>query len=257
MPVMEGKALLFKEFGGVDAWPICLDTKDADEIVAVVKAIAPGFGGINLEDISAPRCFEIEGRLRAELDIPVFHDDQHGTAIVVLAALLNALQRRRQADRGHQGRDHRRRRGRRRGDATSSSTPASANVIGCDRGGAIYDGRAGLNRDQAGVRGAHEPGRARRARPTRCSRARTSSSASRSRARSRPRGVARDGRRRDRVRDGEPDARDRARGAAARQGRRRRDGALRLSEPDQQRARVPRRLPRRARRPRERRSPRA
>ena len=91
MPVMEGKALLFKEFGGVDAWPLCLDTKDPDEIVAIVKAIAPGFGGINLEDISAPRCFEIEQRLRAELDIPVFHDDQHGTAIVVLAALLNAL----------------------------------------------------------------------------------------------------------------------------------------------------------------------
>ena len=91
MPVMEGKALLFKEFGGVDAWPLCLDTKDTDEIVAIVKAIAPGFGGINLEDISAPRCFEIEQRLRAELDIPVFHDDQHGTAIVVLAALLNAL----------------------------------------------------------------------------------------------------------------------------------------------------------------------
>jgi len=91
MPVMEGKAMLFKEFGGVDAWPICLATKDADEIVAVVKAIAPGFGGINLEDISAPRCFEIERRLRDELDIPVFHDDQHGTAIVVLAALTNAL----------------------------------------------------------------------------------------------------------------------------------------------------------------------
>jgi malate dehydrogenase (oxaloacetate-decarboxylating) len=88
---MEGKAMLFKEFGGVDAFPICLDTKDPDEIVAVVKAIAPGFGGINLEDISAPRCFEIEDRLQAELDIPVFHDDQHGTAIVVLAALLNAL----------------------------------------------------------------------------------------------------------------------------------------------------------------------
>jgi malate dehydrogenase (oxaloacetate-decarboxylating) len=91
MPVMEGKAMLFKEFGGVDAFPICLDTKDPDEIVAVVKAIAPGFGGINLEDISAPRCFEIEDRLKAELDIPVFHDDQHGTAVVVLAALLNAL----------------------------------------------------------------------------------------------------------------------------------------------------------------------
>ncbi len=91
MPVMEGKAMLFKEFAGVDAFPICLDTKDPDEIVAAVKAIAPGFGGINLEDISAPRCFEIESRLKLELDIPVFHDDQHGTAVVVLAALLNAL----------------------------------------------------------------------------------------------------------------------------------------------------------------------
>ncbi|MGH3100570.1 MAG: NAD-dependent malic enzyme, partial [Thermoleophilia bacterium] len=91
MPVMEGKAMLFKEFAGVDAFPLCLDTKDVDEIVAFVKAAAPGFGGINLEDISAPRCFEIERRLRAELDIPVFHDDQHGTAIVALAALLNAL----------------------------------------------------------------------------------------------------------------------------------------------------------------------
>lgn len=91
MPVMEGKALLFKEFGGVDAFPLCLDTKDTDEIVAIVKAVAPTFGGINLEDIAAPRCFEIERRLRDELSIPVFHDDQHGTAIVVLAALLNAL----------------------------------------------------------------------------------------------------------------------------------------------------------------------
>jgi malate dehydrogenase (oxaloacetate-decarboxylating) len=91
MPVMEGKAMLFKEFGGVDAFPVCLDTRDVDQIVAVVQAIAPGFGGINLEDISAPRAFEIEDRLRASLDIPVFHDDQHGTAVVVLAALLNAL----------------------------------------------------------------------------------------------------------------------------------------------------------------------
>src|SRR5258705_5899085 len=90
MPVMEGKAMLFKEFAGVDAFPICLDTKDPDEIVETVKRIAPGFGGINLEDISGPRCFEIENRLKAELDIPVFHDDQHGTAVVVLAALLNA-----------------------------------------------------------------------------------------------------------------------------------------------------------------------
>ena len=92
LPVMEGKAMLFKEFGGVDAFPICLATKDVDEIVAIVKAIAPVFGGINLEDISAPRCFEIEERLRDELDIPVFHDDQHGTAIVIVAALHNAVQ---------------------------------------------------------------------------------------------------------------------------------------------------------------------
>jgi malate dehydrogenase (oxaloacetate-decarboxylating) len=91
IPVMEGKAVLFKEFGGVDAFPICLDTKDVDEIVETVKRIAPVFGGINLEDISAPRCFEIERRLKAELDIPVFHDDQHGTAIVVSAGLINAL----------------------------------------------------------------------------------------------------------------------------------------------------------------------
>lgn len=91
MPVMEGKAALFKRFGDVDAWPVCLDTKDTEEIISIVKAIAPGYGGINLEDISAPRCFEIEERLREELDIPVFHDDQHGTAIVVLAALINAL----------------------------------------------------------------------------------------------------------------------------------------------------------------------
>ncbi|MGM0882864.1 MAG: NAD-dependent malic enzyme [Bacillota bacterium] len=91
MPVMEGKAMLFKEFAGVDAFPICLDTKDPDEIVRIVKAIAPAFGGINLEDISSPRCFEIEERLKRELDIPVFHDDQHGTAVVLLAGLLNAL----------------------------------------------------------------------------------------------------------------------------------------------------------------------
>jgi malate dehydrogenase (oxaloacetate-decarboxylating) len=91
LPVMEGKAALFKEFAGVDAWPVCLDTQDTDEIVAIVKAIAPVYGGINLEDIAAPRCFEIERRLRDELEIPVFHDDQHGTAIVVLAALTNAL----------------------------------------------------------------------------------------------------------------------------------------------------------------------
>ena len=143
MPVMEGKALLFKEFGSVDAWPLCLDTKDPDEIVAIVKAIAPGFGGINLEDISAPRCFEIEQRLRAELDIPVFHDDQHGTAIVVLAALLNAL----------------RVVGKRIEEIKVVVTGVGAagvavtdillnagvrTVIGCDHSGAIYEGRVGL-----------------------------------------------------------------------------------------------------------------
>lgn len=91
LPVMEGKSILFKEFAGVNAFPICLNTKNVDDIVKTVKFIAPGFGGINLEDISAPRCFEIEERLKKELDIPVFHDDQHGTAIVVLAGLINAL----------------------------------------------------------------------------------------------------------------------------------------------------------------------
>lgn len=91
MPVMEGKAMLFKQLAGIDAFPLCLDTKDPEEIIAVVKAVAPGFGGINLEDIASPRCFEIERRLADELEIPVFHDDQHGTAIVALAGLLNAL----------------------------------------------------------------------------------------------------------------------------------------------------------------------
>src|SRR5699024_609523 len=91
LPVMEGKAVLFKQFPKVDAWPCALDTTDTEEIINIVKAIAPAYGGINLEDISAPRCFEIEARLREELDIPVFHDDQHGTAIVTQAALNNAL----------------------------------------------------------------------------------------------------------------------------------------------------------------------
>ena len=91
MPVMEGKAVLFKEFGGVNAVPICLDTQDTEEIIKTVSYLAPSYGGINLEDISAPRCFEIEERLKEMLDIPVFHDDQHGTAIVVLAGIINAL----------------------------------------------------------------------------------------------------------------------------------------------------------------------
>jgi malate dehydrogenase (oxaloacetate-decarboxylating) len=148
MPVMEGKALLFKEFGGVDAWPICLATKDPDEIVAAVEAIAPGFGGINLEDIAAPRCFEVEERLRASLDIPVFHDDQHGTAVVTLAAFLNAL----------------RVVGKRVEDVKVVLTGVGAagvavtktlqaagvrNVIGCDSQGAVYTGRPGLTEQKA------------------------------------------------------------------------------------------------------------
>ncbi len=139
-PVMEGKALIFKDFAGVDAFPLCLNTKNVDEIVMIVKAIAPVFGGINLEDISAPRCFEIEERLQRDLDIPVFHDDQHGTAVVVLAALINALKIV----------------GKKLSDARIVFTGAGASgiatakllmlegarhIIGCDRAGAIYRGR--------------------------------------------------------------------------------------------------------------------
>src|SRR5688500_8227963 len=140
LPVMEGKAMLFKEFGGVDAFPICLDTKDPDEIVRTVKAISTTFGGINLEDISAPRCFQIEERLKEELDIPVFHDDQHGTAVVVLAALINALKIvGKQMDAikvvvngvGAAG------------VACTKIIMAAGvkNIVGCDREGAIYRGR--------------------------------------------------------------------------------------------------------------------
>jgi malate dehydrogenase (oxaloacetate-decarboxylating) len=139
-PVMEGKALIFKSFAGVDAFPLCLNTKSVDEIVMIVKAIAPVFGGINLEDISAPRCFEIEERLQRELDIPVFHDDQHGTAVVVLAALINALKVV----------------GKNLADVRIVFTGAGASgiatakllmlegarhIVGCDRAGTIYRGR--------------------------------------------------------------------------------------------------------------------
>ncbi len=140
MPVMEGKAQLFKEFGGVDAFPICLNTKDPHEIVQTIKNISVGFGGINLEDISAPRCFEIEERLKEELDIPVFHDDQHGTAVVVLAALINALRivGKRMEDiklvvNGVGA----------AGVACSKIVMAAGvtNIIGCDQTGALYEGR--------------------------------------------------------------------------------------------------------------------
>lgn len=145
MPVMEGKAMLFKEFGGVDAFPICLATKDTEEIIKTVKLLAPTFGGINLEDISAPRCFEIEDRLKAELDIPVFHDDQHGTAVVSLAALYNALkitgkkmENLKVVVNGIGS----------AGMACSKILMAAGvkNLIGFDRTGAIYRGRtAGMN----------------------------------------------------------------------------------------------------------------
>ena len=140
MPVMEGKAMLFKEFGGVNAFPICLNTKDTDEIVRTVKVISTAFGGINLEDISAPRCFEIEDRLKEELDIPVFHDDQHGTAVVVLAALINALK-----IVGKQMSDIKvvvNGVGAAGVACTKIIMAAGAhNVIGCDRQGALYRGR--------------------------------------------------------------------------------------------------------------------
>ncbi len=148
MPVMEGKALLFKEFAGVDAFPICLDTTDPEEIIATVQRIAPTFGGINLEDIAAPACFEIETRLKKSLDIPVFHDDQHGTAVVVLAGLMNALKL--------VGKSF----------ADSSivisgigaagvaigkilNDAGAGQIIGVDRSGAIYAGREGLNPSKA------------------------------------------------------------------------------------------------------------
>lgn len=147
MPVMEGKALLFKEFADIDAFPICLDTKDTEEIIKTVKNIAPCFGGINLEDISAPRCFEIEKRLKEELDIPVFHDDQHGTAIVTAAALLNAVKLT----------------GKQMGtlkmviNGAGSAGIAIAkllikmgfgDVVLCDSRGTIYKGREGMNADK-------------------------------------------------------------------------------------------------------------
>src|SRR5712664_4532914 len=140
LPVMEGKCLIFKSFAGVDAFPIALATKDVDEIVRTVKAISPVFGGINLEDISAPRCFEIEERLQRDLDIPVFHDDQHGTAVVVLASLINALKitKKKLADArivfAGAGAS---------GIATAKllMKEGAKNIVACDRAGALYAGR--------------------------------------------------------------------------------------------------------------------
>ena len=144
MPVMEGKAALFKQFAGVDAFPICLDTKDPDEIVETVKNLAPAFGGINLEDIAAPRCFEIEERLKKELEIPVFHDDQHGTAVVVLAALINSLKivEKKIEDLrvvisgvGASG----------VACAKIMMAAGATNIVGCDSKGVVHEGREELN----------------------------------------------------------------------------------------------------------------
>ena len=147
MPVMEGKAMLFKQFADIDAWPICLDTTNTEEIISIVKALAPGFGGINLEDISAPRCFEIEERLRNELDIPVFHDDQHGMAVVTTAALINALKLIRKKPKDIKvvvsG-------------AGAAGTACSKmimhlgvkNLIGCDSKGAIHNQRTDINQSK-------------------------------------------------------------------------------------------------------------
>lgn len=150
LPVMEGKAILFKEFGGIDAFPICLDTQDKEEIIRTVKNIAPAFGGINLEDIAAPLCFEIEARLKAELDIPVMHDDQQGTAVVVLAGLINAVQLRgleiQNAKIVINGAGA-------AGIAIAKLLMAYGfkNLTLCDSTGSIYDGRDGLNSEKTSM----------------------------------------------------------------------------------------------------------
>jgi malate dehydrogenase (oxaloacetate-decarboxylating) len=160
MPVMEGKAMLFKELAGVDAFPLCIATKDVDEIVAFVKTAAPTFGAINLEDIAAPRCFEIERRLAGELDIPVFHDDQHGTAIVVLAALLNALR--------VVGKDVREIKVVVVGAGAAGVACAEIilahgvrNLVVCDIDGALYSGRLGLEPWRAALADRSNPNRER------------------------------------------------------------------------------------------------
>ena len=259
MPVMEGKAMLFKEFADVDAFPICLDTKDPDEIVETVKLMAPTFGGINLEDISSPRCFEIEQRLVEELDIPVFHDDQHGTAIVVLAALINAC---RLTDRRHRGPV------RRRWSAPaprawpwprSCWTPASASIVACDRFGAIHPGRedyeaGSMNAPKCGWPRTPTPTAARAPRAT-CSRAPTCSSACRGPGIIDAKDLARMNPEPFVFAMANPNPEVHPEEAAA---VRARDGhrALGLPEPDQQRAGLPGHLPGRAGRARARPSPR-
>jgi hypothetical protein len=215
MPVMEGKAALFKRFADIDAWPICLASQDTDEIVKAVEMIAPGFGGINLEDIAAPRCFEIEARLRESLDIPVFHDDQHGTAIVVLAALTNALRcvEKQLADvrivvsgAGAAG----------TAIVTLLLAAGAHDVVVVDREGALAGGDETLSSAHADLA-------------------------------ARPGVDPHDGGQAGRLRPGQPRPGGRPRrGRQVRRGGR--VGPLRLPQPDQQRAGLPRRLPRAARR---------
>ena len=246
LPVMEGKAALFKRFANIDAWPICLATQDPDEIVRTVELIAPVFGGINLEDIAAPKCFEIEARLRERLDIPVFHDDQHGTAIVVLAALTNAL----------------RVVGKRLSDVRIALSGAGAagtailnlllaagatDIVVGDVDGVVHLGRPGLDQslrelaEKTNHRGF--TGHLREALAGADVFIGVSAPDVLDEARRRL-----DGRRRGRVRPRQSGPRDRpARRPAPRQGGRHR--AQRLPEPDQQRARLPRRVPRAARCP--------
>ena len=233
---MEGKAVLFKEFGGVDAWPICLATKDVDEIVQTVTAIAPVFGGINLEDISAPRCFEIERRLRDTLDIPVFHDDQHGTAIVVVASLLNALQ-----VVGKQLADVRiviTGVGAAGTAVTRTLLAAGArDIVGCDRDGTLYRARPGLSPAKTEYAELTNP------RDLRCPANEALQGADVYIGLSTPRRGQRGrdpahGRPGDRLRDGEPDPGGHAGGDRERR-RGDRHRPLRLPEPNQQRARLP------------------
>ena len=233
LPVMEGKALLFKEFGGVDAWPICLATKDEDEIVAAVRAIAPVFGGINLEDISAPRCFSIEERLREELDIPVFHDDQHGTARRRPRLVSERAASRRQTARRRQGRHHGCRCCGRRHDEDSAGGGRR------ERHRCRSSWRAVARRfvsvgDEGELCGAHEPESRTRTWRRRSPRRGRLYRALRSR-RSLRRGHLTHGRRCDRVRHGESDSRG-CPGGDRRPRRRHRDRSLRLPESDQQRA---------------------
>ena len=234
MPVMEGKCVLFKNFGDVDAFPLCIKSKDVDTIVETIYMISGSFGGVNLEDIAAPRCFEIERKLKEKCDIPIFHDDQHGTAVITLAGLINALKLV-----GKNIEDIK---------IVTSGAGAAAiaivkllmsygakNVIMCDRKGAIYKGRDGLNWIKEEMAEVTNLGRLHR----------------RFRPRHRHQGNGRiHGRRRHRLRLREPDSGDLPGRGQSRRRPRRFHRPFRLPEPDQQRSGIPRHLPRHLRCPR-------